>query len=953
MSAFYIIVLMLQIIAAIFGLATIMILCRQPASFYQKITTITAVCSFLGVVGYMCEILATDLGEALLAVRFGYIGKSYAMVLFLIFIARYCDFNMPRWIINLLLAYSTLNLLVVFSCPYHKLYYSSIEYIDNGLFSNLVLGRGPLYYFFMVITLLVMLLFMTICVSTLFKRKGEERRRLILLTLSGIFPALGLILNLFPFMQGFDPTPLGIFIATSLVIFNILRYGLLDTMQLASENAMDSTTGGIIVVSKSLNFVYANSTAYDIFPELRDDMQAKKLIPTLFGKAGDNNLDSQIINRNNIIYELNYSVLKENSQKSSGPYNNGYMAWVFDKTKDYNYTQELERLRRKAEESNRSKSIFLAKMSHEIRTPMNGIMGFADLALENNLDRETSEYVHYIKDSANSLLGIINDVLDISKIESGKMDIIDVEYNPVKFFDEIVNQFKTSAIEKGLEFNSYIPDDLPRILVGDSIRLREIIVNLLGNAIKYTKQGKVELIVDIFSREEERIVFEIKIRDTGIGIKKEKLATVFDIFEQSDSVGNYHVEGTGLGLSIAKELSLLMGGEIAVDSDYGVGSQFTIKIPQKYVNSKNAIDEMDYEDGKFALVTRDIRALLVDDNIINLKVEKGILERYGMKIDLCESGKECLIRTEKNRYDVIFMDHMMPDMDGVETMRAIRAGKSENVNAPILLVTANALVGVEQEMLNAGFDGFVSKPINIKLLEKELLRVLPAEKLEIVVPENEDAEEPGNMSASFLDELNKIGINVDVGMKYCGDTDTYKEILKIAVDGSKNKITTIETALAEEDYMGYRIITHSLKSGAANIGAVKLSEYAKNLEYAAKDNDIEYIRENTEEFLELYKKTMAVIKKNLEKEIETGADKEKMDQEDKVYFDWTDKLKSIEYLLSELEIDEAIEIAGELLKYNVDEESKMMLEEMLEHLDRFDVEGAKARLVSLYGADVS
>lgn len=723
-------IVVLQGLASIFGLVTIVVLCRQQPSFYQKITSITAVCSFIGIVSYLLEILATNLEEALLAARCGYLGKSYAMVLFLIFIANYCDFRLPRWVVNSLMAFSTLILFLVLTCPYHKLYYSSAEFVDTGLFPHLVLGKGIFYYAFMIVTLVVMFLFMTISVTTLFKRKGEERRRLILLSLSGLLPAIGLSLNLFTFMQGFDPTPIGILAACCLVIYNVLRYGLLDTMQLASENVMDDTAAGLIVVNNTKTFVYANKAAYEIFPELKNERDSKELLDTIFDNIIGDDIENKVIHRNNIIYELNYSVLRENAQKKE-EHNNGYMVWVFDKTKDYNYTMELERLRTKAEEANRSKSIFLAKMSHEIRTPMNGIMGFADLALAKNQDGETEEYLRYIKDSANSLLGIINDVLDISKIESGKMEIIDVEYSPKKLLDEIIVMFRNRIEEKGLKFDVNRPQQLPAILVGDNNRIREILVNILGNALKYTNKGKITLDVDCGIINEKQVELTVKVRDTGVGIERDKLADIFNVFEQADSFGNYHVEGTGLGLSISKELCELMGGSISVNSVYGEGSEFTISIPQKRIPEKKNTAIVGYATDDFMLCTDNSRVLIVDDNIINLKVEKGMLQRYGMEIDLCESGAQCLEMIKNEKYDVIFMDHMMPGMDGVETLKAIREGDTYNVNTPVILVTANAIVGVEQQMRECGFDGFVSKPIDGKMLEKELLKVFPSEKLHV------------------------------------------------------------------------------------------------------------------------------------------------------------------------------------------------------------------------------
>ena len=957
MSVFSLIVV-IQCFAAVVGLVTIVILCQQHASFYQKIATITASCSFVSLLAYLFEVLATNLEEALLAARFGYIGKSYAMVLFLIFIARYCDVNLPKWIVNTLLIFSTVMLLVVLTCPYHKLYYTSVEFVTEGVFPHLVLGKGVLYYVFMTVILLVMLVFMAISVTTLFKRKGEERRRLILLNLSGLLPAIGLILNLSPFMKGFDPTPMGILAACCLATYNILKHGLLDTMQLAGENVMDVTDAGLIVVSKAKKFVYANNKAYEIFPELKNTSETKDILEVLFEDINEGKTNKKTFNRNNVIYELNYSVLKENQQKTELS-NNGFMAWVFDKTNDYNYTRDLERLKIKAEEANKSKSMFLAKMSHEIRTPMNGIVGFADLALEKKCDSEITEYLHYIKDSAYSLLRIINDVLDISKIESGKMEIIDLEYNPIRLFEEIENLISAQAKAKGLGFYMFLPEDMPDILVGDNIRIKEVLINILGNAVKYTNQGKITLTVDIIKREDETLTFEIHVKDTGIGIKPENIQGIFNTFEQVNDINNYYVEGTGLGLSIAKQLVELMNGDINVESQYGSGSDFCITIPQRYVLYKKENNDSSYGREKIVIIAKDLKALIVDDNVINLKVEKGILEKYHMAVDVCASGEACLEKLSQDKYDIIFMDHMMPDMDGVETMRAIRKSDNINANAPIILVTANAIVGVKQEMLDLGFEGFVSKPIDVKELEKELLRILPGEKIDILVTVDEEDntwDESNNtqneMSEMFQESLMQAGIDVETAINYCGDMETYKDVLRIAVDGSKDKMTAIKKYLANDDIENYRIVVHSLKSGAANIGALKLSEMAKSLEYAAKDNDIEFVHDYTGRMLDMYEEIIEVIRRGIENNSDI-VKKECLVSEGRIPIEeWESKIKAVEFLIDELETEEAAEIIEEIMSYELNQEIKEILLEMKESLGKFDIETAKEGMLSLKGIDI-
>lgn len=389
----------------------------------------------------------------------------------------------------------------------------------------------------------------------------------------------------------------------------------------------------------------------------------------------------------------------------------------------------MTKLLEKAKAENKAKSVFLANMSHEIRTPMNSIMGFAEILLKQKMNEEQEEYVANIRESSRSLLNIINDILDISKIESGKIELVESYFSTSKLLNSVMMEIKPLADKKGLEFAFDIGEDLPTTFLGDEIRFREILVNVLNNAVKYTNFGTVTLAVKNNSIIDDVCNCSIRISDTGIGISEEYRETIFDAFEQADQLKNKGIEGTGLGLSIVKGYVTLMGGTISVESELGHGSTFAIDIPLKVIDAtpvgKIAINKTSGVESEIGdIQIEDRTALVVDDSIVNLKVIRKILENYGLKVDDSSSGEKAVEMCQNKHYDMIFMDQMMPGMDGVTAMKKIReiAGYESGSKNKIFVLTANAIHGVEAELLSEGFDEYFSKPIDFKAIEDALTK---------------------------------------------------------------------------------------------------------------------------------------------------------------------------------------------------------------------------------------
>ncbi len=384
-------------------------------------------------------------------------------------------------------------------------------------------------------------------------------------------------------------------------------------------------------------------------------------------------------------------------------------------------TAEAEKAREKAEDATLAKSQFLANMSHEIRTPMNAIIGLAEVLATTDLNATQREHVKNIKRSSDILLNIINDILDISKLEAGRLTLVNVNYNLGQTVDQVSSLFRSIAAGKGLEYRFEASAPLSLCLYGDDIRLRQVLINILGNAAKFTDKGYIKLAVELA---DEQVIFRIS--DTGIGIRDEALEVIFEPFSQTDLHRNRKIQGTGLGLPICKSLIELMGGSIAVSSTYGQGSLFTIAIPRVPGDASLLEVEQTSETGIYA---PDAEVLVVDDSDINLYVAEALLEGFGVRTTLALSGAEALELARTRRFDLIFMDHMMPDMDGVEATRALRSQGGPGADTPVIALTANVISEARQLFTEAGMDDFLAKPIELDKLAATLKRWLPADKL--------------------------------------------------------------------------------------------------------------------------------------------------------------------------------------------------------------------------------
>lgn len=625
-----------------------------------------------------------------------------------------------------------------------------------------------------------------------------------------------------------------------------------------------------------------------------------------------------------------------------------------------------EQKRQRAEEAAQAKEDFLVNMSHEIRTPMNAITGMAELALRNNLlTGQGRECLYNIRAAGEDLRVIIDDILDVTKIDSGRLEIMTEEYEITSVVHDAVNVIQLMLGEKQVVLSVDVNPDIPVKLRGDSIRIKQIILNLLTNAVKYTEQGTIHLKVKSAPVEGagEHVYLEVSVTDTGIGMSQQQLEDLFTKFRQTDS-GRAR-GGSGLGLAISKRLAELMQGELTVVSELGKGSQFTFTVRQEVVDAgpcmvnvsqdecrlpvkkeENTEKEKPKKEGRQVTFTAPlVRILLVDDNKVNLKVAEGLLRPYKMCIETAGSGMQAVELVKERIYDLIFMDHMMPQMDGVEAAKIIRGLDREYCHTvPIIALSANAIPGVKELFLNAGMNDFVAKPIEICVMDQVLRNWLPEDKM--ISGEASAGEAPkGNFTASSDLKSNPLlwqmeGIDVVVGMEYSGaDADLYREVLTDYMDTIEEKAQTIEDAMKARDIDAYTIEVHSLKSTSKSIGAIALSQLANSLEENGKNGEWEQIVARTPALLSMYRglyhiimpyRTVREQEAQVKKPISDGELTGILEQ----LFDSVNMYDSIR----------AEEIVRELSAYDLSEHADEYMEEVSEAVNRFDYDGCKEKV---------
>ena len=846
-------------------------------------------------IGYLLLVFSPTKEAALQGLKVEYVGTSVIPYFYVMFVLKYLGKKYPNALKAVHLLISSLILVGTWNCENMYFYYTTIEFVDTGMFPHLVMGKGILYGIMLANVAWLYGISLFYAIRMLISGEVTDKRKRILFAFitASCIPVLALLSYAFGLVSNYDFTPLADMLVVSLLVIYSVKENVFDLVNLAKDQVFDIMDDAILIVDENYRLLESNAGAKKMFQELMNpencsEDKRRKQIRSLFqgGEVHEFSMDDRC-------YQVRTYQFKDDDQKIHGG-----VALILDITKQKNDMKQLILLREEADSANRAKSNFLATVSHEIRTPMNAIVGMSDLIMEESVGRKVYYYACDIKAASDNLLRIIDEILDVSQMELGKMQLHPSEYDFPKMLEKIHVDAEEDAKKKGLNLKFNLEQSLPKHLYGDEKRVGQILWGLLDNAIKFTRKGKIEFILRAQKKNNNRVKIICKVIDTGIGIKKDQTRELFQNFQQIDSDMNRQNEGVGLGLAVSKRLAKMMGGDITIESEIGIGSIFTAELFQEIRDEWEEESKGKEVHGKESLKIPSFEApeahvLVVDDNKVNLKVAQKFLEAYALHVTLAESGRESINLVRQKRFHAIFMDYMMPEMDGVEATRLIRKEAGENgQEVPIIALTANVSDEAREMFANNGVFLFLVKPIDRKEMDSVLNEVIPEEMKreknssrtstflnvkslssdEIYSETPKKEAHPGKKSSEAPEDKKEFQImkrvkklrEIDeavVEERFGEHAEDYVELLGIYAEEGYEKIKLMQTAAEQMDAKNYGILVHGLKSASANIGAMSLSNRAKSHEMAAKSGNLEGIREDVARLLDEYANLLNLLKR--------------------------------------------------------------------------------------------
>lgn len=816
--------------------------------------------------GDLFEMKTTTSEGFFLATAFSFFGRMWIPFTIMFFSFEICNIKLKKRVIAPIMLVNTILYIFVASSRVQPYFFKKIEYVQSGIFPHNEYQPGIVFFIYLATVAAALSASLIVVVRQYLGEKSPlSRKRLMLIIIAIVIEAAFYICKAVVKTSGYDISMIGHTITTIIICVAIVKYNLLEAVALTNDDIINEMGEAVIVCDISGRVEYFNDMAKTIFPDMKIGYsEVVATIEECYLNEEDFKTESMV-----------FSVGRKDLLSKTKLY--GYVFVLTDITDRAFRMAELENAKIEADNANNAKSAFLASMSHEIRTPMNVIVGMADIVIRENeknsgISDETKMYLDNIKRSSGALLSLINDILDFSKIEAGKLRLINNPYDPVKLLDEIKYTYLGVIGEKSLTLDFDVDENLPHLLLGDENRVRQIISNILSNAAKFTESGGINLLLRCEKLKDSVVKIKCTIKDTGIGIKPENMEKLFQSFSTLNNVENHSKEGSGLGLAICKTLVELMGGTIRVESEYGVGSSFSFEIFQKEVDEATATRINEVETAERSFKAPKAKILIVDDNELNLTVALGLLKSLEMEMDTAANGEDAILKVCNKHYDIVFMDHMMPVMDGLEATSRIRNLDDDYYRTlPIIALSANVTQDAQDNFINVGMNDFVAKPIHIDEICHVIRKWLPSEYIE----ELDDSQDtPGDKPEEEAFEVE--GLNTKEAIEYCGGKDLFIKLMGDYYRIIDKKKAEIEMYLETGKIREYTIEVHALKNTSRMIGAGELSANFYTLEKLGNEENVEAIKPIHEETMKMFSALKPVLKpfadKGKENKKEVGVD---------------------------------------------------------------------------------
>lgn len=720
----YNVLLTLQILITISCMVSVLIVAFQKPSTYSNVIIMTFMCGFVQNAGYILEMTAKDVNQGIIAVKAEYLGGTFLICLLTFFMFKYCGHEFNNWLKGFLIFEGVFVLFGVLSWEVTHMYYTAVDFVETGIIPHLVITHGWLYYLFTVTTVIEFVACIFIIMVSIMKTTQEHMKfNYYVLILVVLVPLIGFVLSVSGVLDGYDCTPFSVGIGITIFAVAIGRKRVFNVADAVSEIIISDMENAVVIKNAEDGFEYANKKATELFPVLAKYSRGEIIKDVEIKKLFDKSRESSVkFGKSNYEVSINDVIAHDEII--------GTTAILFDVTESNKQIEQIKKLMKEAEDANRAKTAFLSNISNEIRTPINIIMGMSEVLLRDFSNAETKEYLVNIKNSSTTLTNLINDILDFSRIESGRLELKGTRFDIQKMIKELISIYEFRSKQKNISFKFEIAKDIPKFLLGDELRVKQVLSTLLSNAVKYTDNGGVKFRIGFKYRSDYDIDLIIAIEDTGRGIEHKDLDSVFNSFVTEDNQST-DGDGTGIGLSITKQIVELMGGIINLKSQVGTGSVFSIVIPLKCTSDNSEtvgeIVGLSENESMYQLhfTAPDARILIIDDSKISLMVTKKLLSKITPNIVTATSGQEGLDIVENDRFDFIFIDHRMPGMDGIETLSRMRQieGKCEGI--PIVVNTAESSPVAKEYYHSRGFTDYIEKPATLEQLANIIYKYLP------------------------------------------------------------------------------------------------------------------------------------------------------------------------------------------------------------------------------------